>query len=752
MGRIRGENLQVYGEVMTMGTLLAGIIVLALGAGTAGAQVVLVQDGQPQATIVLPQEASDTLKLAAEELQTHIQLIAGAQLPVVEEGQTTEGALILVGPTQMTSDMDLPLTDLDIGFDGYVIRTGEDKLALCGRTDQGTLNAVYGFLEDYVGVRWYYPGPYGTDTAPQPAITLGPISEVNKPRFKVRKPWYNSTCTNGWTEEEKEAYGVWSRRNRCGGISGYVGHHWRYSVPPDRYFDEHPEYFAEIQGERRPSQLCTSNEEVIELYTQDILSRFKADPSFMYASMSPNDGAGWCECEKCQAVSSDLTSRILTFINQVAHNVAQEFPDRYVAFYAYSSIVNPPRDNIECEPNVMPWVTHYSICQMHPLGDPRCPYQANFRRIIEGWRAISEQLGIREYASWWPVPCCESRRIAMDTRYYASLGATAMSREYLEVQYGTPLLLWVESKLLWNPDRDLSELLDDFFGRFYGSAGVEMRKVYDSLADRQATAAPYDSNWTGNTFEAPRIYPREMLVAAVQRVEEIAASMEEGSYRERVAREGVALAHAVQFLDTWAADRAYAHSGSEEDRRAAIEQLQAAVALRDAMPDNFMVSTAIRNWAARQLKLYTTDRTRITEAGQWNLHDDYNTGGMVKQDAEEFSGLYLSTWGLGLQRGREGYVQYHFVAEGDLRFTEAELYRLLMTGGDGIRNRIEIQKDGGEWQVFSEDIAYTVTDHVYSLSDYIAGAKEFRLRLWGKNESDGDILLLDNFGIRGRAE
>jgi hypothetical protein len=59
---------------------------------------------------------------------------------------------------------------------------------------------------------------------------------------------------------------------------------------------------------------------------------------------------------------------------------------------------------IGCEPNVMPWIAHYSVCQVHPLGNPRCPPQTNFRRIVEGWKAVSEQIGVREYASWWPVP------------------------------------------------------------------------------------------------------------------------------------------------------------------------------------------------------------------------------------------------------------------------------------------------------------------------------------------------------------
>ena len=712
--------------------------------------VTLVQEGVPRADVVLPDDASETLQLAAKELQTHVALVSGARLRITTEGAATHPLRIHVGLTGAAAGMDLPLTEADVGFDGYVVRTTADAIAIAGPRDKGTLNGVYGFLEGHLGVRWYYPGPLGTHVPTTPTITVGAINEVSRPRFATRKPWYNSNATSGYSDQEKQEYGIWVRRNRAGGMSGYVGHHWVYSIPFDRYFAEHPEYFAEIQGQRRRSQLCTTNADVVDLYTADILGRFAADPDFRYASMSPNDGAGWCECKQCLAISDDLTGRIVDFINRVAANVQPKYPDRYVAFYAYAGIVSPPAGAAKLEPGAMPWIAHYSVCQMHPLSDPTCPYQAGFRRKVEGWREISEQIGVREYASWWPVPCCESRRLANDTRYYASVGGIGMSREYLEVQYGTPLLMWLEHKLLWNPDRELSELLDDFFGRFYGSAGPAMQSVYRKLAARQEVAAPPSANWTGNNFEAPRIYPRDMLAQAVERVRGIEANVAESTAAERVRRERLALEHAVLWLDAWAADRQYANSGNNKE--GTIGTLTALTEFRDTLPDNHVVSRVARNWATRQIELYGTDRTTVAKPGDWGFTDSYNAGGMARIDAEELVGLRASTWGLRLPRGREGHIQYRFVAKGDLRFTEAELHSLLLAGADGLRNRIEVRKDGGDWQVFAQGQAYSQRDHTYSLTTHIAGAREFRLRIWGRNESGRDRLMLDNFGIRGKAE
>ena len=709
----------------------------------------LVRDGQPVSRIVLPKGADKTLMLAARELQDHVKAISGAELLIEQEPSTAEGTLILLGPTRQTKAMKLPLTDVDVGYDGYVIKSTGDTLVLCGRTGAGTLNAVYGFLEDFLGVRWYDPGPYGTCIPKTRTITVDAVTEVNRPRFAFRGPWYNGNITVDWTKAESKAYGQWTRRNRVGGVRGYFGHAWHNVIPTDTHFAEHPEYYSFLQGKRQRFQLCTTNADVIRLYSQYVKDRFDRDPGYKYASLSPNDGAGWCECDLCRAVSGDITSRILTFINRVAKNVVKRHPDRLLAFYAYMGIVQPPRDKIQCEPNVMPWVTHYSICQMHPLDDPRCPYQAGFRRILEGWKAISEQLGVREYASWWPVPCAESRRLARDIRYYACAGAQAVSREYLDVQYGTHLLFWLETKLLWNPDQELSDLLDDFFGRFYGPAGSTMRSVYDRLADRQAAASPHGEQWTGNRFEAPRIYPRDLLAEAVRDVEQIESSTSEPMYRQRIQRERLALAAAIAFLDAWSADRAYAQAGGDAKRQRAVARLAKLVESSDALPDKLIVSRQTRQWAAGQLKLMSTRRTHISKPGPWRLQDDYNTGGTVRHDAEELSGLRTGTWGLTLRARGEGYVQYHFVAADGLEFTEAELGALFLRGGKDMHNKIEIRKDDGAWQVFSENKAYSGHERTYPITDYIARAREFRLRIWGRNDAATQALLIDNFEITG---
>ena len=91
--------------------MCTAILVTALAAGspTAAADMVLVADGQPRATIVVAKDtaapARQKIRTAAEELQTYVRKISGATLPIVNDSQTPAGALILVGRSRLSDSL-----------------------------------------------------------------------------------------------------------------------------------------------------------------------------------------------------------------------------------------------------------------------------------------------------------------------------------------------------------------------------------------------------------------------------------------------------------------------------------------------------------------------------------------------------------------------------------------------------------------------------------------------------------------------
>lgn len=76
----------------------AFMVLVFLLAGRAAAATYLVRDGQPNAQIVVSKDDQRPrmAKLAAEELQTYIRKMSGAELPIVTEPGGAE-VLVLVG-------------------------------------------------------------------------------------------------------------------------------------------------------------------------------------------------------------------------------------------------------------------------------------------------------------------------------------------------------------------------------------------------------------------------------------------------------------------------------------------------------------------------------------------------------------------------------------------------------------------------------------------------------------------------------
>ena len=78
--------------------------ILGLGAAVLsaadGQQVLLVDQGQPRAAVILPQGAGEIEQLAAQELVTYVEKISGARLLILAQGDPLPGriaARILLG-------------------------------------------------------------------------------------------------------------------------------------------------------------------------------------------------------------------------------------------------------------------------------------------------------------------------------------------------------------------------------------------------------------------------------------------------------------------------------------------------------------------------------------------------------------------------------------------------------------------------------------------------------------------------------
>jgi len=171
---------------MKSAALASCVVALILAATAAAETLTLAAGGKPATTIVVPAEADEHVQAAASELQQYVVKLVGVELPVVADDAELNTPAIFVGPCRQVQGGDLPPADANI--ESYAIRVRDGSLILVGRQWYGTEFAVYSFLEDDLGIRWFVPGPLGEHIPEreQGELTVEVSSRVVEPDFSPR--------------------------------------------------------------------------------------------------------------------------------------------------------------------------------------------------------------------------------------------------------------------------------------------------------------------------------------------------------------------------------------------------------------------------------------------------------------------------------------------------------------------------------------------------------------------------------------
>ena len=128
------------------------------------------------------------------------------------------------------------------------------------------------------------------------------------------------------------------RRVSSKGFPGYAEgarvHTFHRFVPAADYYKSHPEYFALRNGKRITTQLCLTNEAVLEIVKSRVGDLIKSDPNAKVISVSQDDNTQYCQCDQCEAIHTREESPAGSMINFV-NEVASAFPDIRISTLAY---------------------------------------------------------------------------------------------------------------------------------------------------------------------------------------------------------------------------------------------------------------------------------------------------------------------------------------------------------------------------------------------------------------------------------
>ena len=116
-------------NVLQTGLLFSVPIFLSAASATA-ADLVLTNDGQPRAQIVISETPARSTRLAAWELQTYVAKISGVKLPIVTQPSGEKLVKLFVGRSEHTDRLKIDAGGLKHG--AYRVVSGDDWLAFIG--------------------------------------------------------------------------------------------------------------------------------------------------------------------------------------------------------------------------------------------------------------------------------------------------------------------------------------------------------------------------------------------------------------------------------------------------------------------------------------------------------------------------------------------------------------------------------------------------------------------------------------------
>jgi len=442
--------------------------------------ILLIEHGQPRATIIYATDADNFHRDAALELNETLKRISGIFLPVVRDGDKPDAAYV---------------TEIHIGQTGETLRLiDEHKLFLCAPledyaaddfawasfagqgknyifilaqprpnfTEGGAKFGVRAFAENYLGVRWYLPGDdpqspgdYWSYYPQSKTVTIAPIPQMDCGVPPIR-PAFQSRALSGVNLVAFPEDVQWFNRNRLA----------------PRYDVTHNE--AQIHGNAPDQHIVFGDAKNRSIARQKVIEFFKHRPDKLSVSLGINDSLKYQAQDFYPSGSLSTTKAVFEYTNFAAAGR----PDKIVTQFAYQRTEDATNSPVLAD-NVIPYLTMDTTFWVDPVFRQRDEVR------IEGWAAKSKNLGLYDYAYGAPmlIPRFDPQIVgeSLQRFYSAAFG----KRGYYAEAYPNWALdgfkNYIVAKLLWNPDLKPQSMIKEFCEHMFAGGAADMLRYFREL-------------------------------------------------------------------------------------------------------------------------------------------------------------------------------------------------------------------------------------------------------------------------------
>lgn len=505
-----------FGQRASQVAVFVGVLIVAFAGVEAEAQtreevLTFVTDGKGSATIVIPETPDFWTTEGSKWLAEYVRKASGVELKIVreEKGQTLAGPIISVGATALAANAGVDTRGLK--WDDCRLVVKGDVLYLLGRDDagtkthnwvgaRGTCRAVIRFLEDVCQVRWFLPGPQGEFVPAAKNIHVPRnLDRVVRTAFAYSDG--RSVYDVNTLDEPGKSLAAQANNYRKAVKAAPGGHSYYHAVPTEKYFAEHPEYFALIDGKRTGTgnHLCTSNPDVKRLLVEYMRTRF--DQGFEWVSLGQEDGYLRCQCDQCEKLDSyrfeewrrktagrwetfqhtilkdTPPERLLQLHKSVADEVAKSHPERKLMLMSYAPTAWPSKK-----------IEHFGDNVVGELMNLDHAY-------VQAWKG--KVAGLTGFTYWFNTQCpmgvnthVTPDEAAQRIRYLHDSGFVAISLNP-EATWGLEgPVFYMMGRLMGDPSLDHRAIVEEYCRGVYGDAGETMLEFFKLLHERLSQVVP----------------------------------------------------------------------------------------------------------------------------------------------------------------------------------------------------------------------------------------------------------------------
>ena len=487
---------------------------LAALTAVSGAELVLAENGRTEYKVVAPTQATPAEAAAAEDLETTLKEITGADFSASPD--KTKRILVGVVP---------PCDKEPLHEDERRVTTHGGELYLYGGGEYGNVNAVYDFLRDELGCRWY--NVTGDEFIPRKEkLVIGELKKNMTPsipymtsdRVNRYPAWRTFSRRHGLIDlfaTNINTYGAHAgQRIIPSGLVPFGGPHGITNTPPPlalfkdkAYMKTNPEFFAVGPKGKRwaGSQLCYSNmairdefERNIEIMLKD--ANYRDDRKILGIGQDDNAGK-FCYCRECEALEKKYAHKAgayFDFLLDMSRRFEKKHPKLLLCFLAYHDTLEPPECFKKLPANLLPSYAPLGCDFSKPLTHP---VNAEQLRNFERWARLVPRMHWWSYPTTYPRPIMSYPLVANIHRIAENFRLAHRLKVWLaydQFGYGpyhnfgfNDLRLYLLCELCRRIDADEKAIIKEYTDACYGKAAPMLRKYLAELEKLELGSSRY---------------------------------------------------------------------------------------------------------------------------------------------------------------------------------------------------------------------------------------------------------------------